>query len=176
MLFIIKSEVTIAIHIHDLLFMCLVLTATTGDTWRYMHELQREERMVRIKRRMLQYNGSMSIGIQLDMWTDTETHTAFACISMTEVEEPSPGMNDPQLWLSSEILSFSVARAIRARRKSPDSCRHVSPVAHRRGVPAKLTPLAGAMDAARVGKRARDASRLSQSLQNAVCRRGAQRF
>ena len=82
--------------------------ATVRRLAEVVQELQREERMVRIKRRMLQYNGGMCIGLQLDMWTDTDTHTAFACISMTEVEEPTPDMDDPQLWLSSEVQSFGV--------------------------------------------------------------------
>ena len=73
-----------------------------------MHELQREERMQRISRRKVQFRNGMCIGLQLDMLTDTNTHTSFACIAMTEVEEPRPGMDDPQLWLSSEILAFSV--------------------------------------------------------------------
>ena len=73
-----------------------------------VHELQREERVQRIARRKVQYKGGVCIGIQLDMWTNTDTHTSYGCISMSEVEEPTPGMHDPQLWLSMEILAFSV--------------------------------------------------------------------
>ena len=72
-----------------------------------VHELQREERMQRIARRKIQFKGGICIGLQLDMWTDSETNTAFACMSMTELEEPQPGTDEPQLWLSSEILAFS---------------------------------------------------------------------
>ena len=71
-------------------------------------ELQRTEFMERMARKRLQFKGQPFIGLQLDMWTDTDTHTAFACISMTEVEEPTPDMDDPQLWLSSEVQSFGV--------------------------------------------------------------------
>ena len=38
-------------------------------------ELQREERMQRIARRKLQFRNGMCVGVQLDMWTDTDTHT-----------------------------------------------------------------------------------------------------
>ena len=48
------------------------------------------------------------MGLQIDMWTDTETHTAFACLSMTSVEEPGSEMIDPQLLLCAEILAFEV--------------------------------------------------------------------
>ena len=64
--------------------------------------------MQRIARRKVQYKMGMCIGIQLDMWTNTDTHTSYGCISMSEIEEPKAGMIDPQLWLSLEILAFSV--------------------------------------------------------------------
>ena len=73
-----------------------------------INELQREERMSRIARMKTQYHQKPCVGIQLDMFTDSDTHTAFGCISFTTVEEPRAGMDDPQLYLSSEILEFEV--------------------------------------------------------------------
>ena len=73
-----------------------------------VHDLQKAERIGRIARRKVQYRGQTCLGIQLDMWTDTDTHTAFACVSATEVQEPQSGMDDPQLFLTSEIIEFCV--------------------------------------------------------------------
>ena len=73
-----------------------------------VYDLQKAERVERIARRKVQYRGQMCLGLQLDMWTNADTHTAYACLSDTEVQEPQPGMADPQFCLVSEILEFAV--------------------------------------------------------------------
>ena len=53
------------------------------------------------------------MGLQLDMWTDTLTHTAYACVTMTTIRDPSDAKADnAQLQLCSEILSFNVFPAV----------------------------------------------------------------
>ena len=53
-------------------------------------ELQREEFMIRMARKRAQFKGNPCIGLQLDMWTDTETHTAFAAISLAQPSRNRP--------------------------------------------------------------------------------------
>ena len=45
---------------------------------RSVHELQLAERISRIKILKQQFKGKPCIGLQLDMWTDSDTHTSFA--------------------------------------------------------------------------------------------------
>lgn len=58
------------------------------------------------------YLGKPHVGIQLDMWTDSDTHVAFACITATTVAEPNQleilqqKHDFPQLYLNSEIIYF----------------------------------------------------------------------
>ena len=70
-------------------------------------ELQRTEFMERMARKRLQFKGQPFIGLQLDMWTDTDTHTAFAAISGTMVEEPMPSMQPQRLWLLTQLNTVS---------------------------------------------------------------------
>ena len=69
--------------------------------------LQAEARRNRIARLNKEYKGGMCVGVQLDMWTDTTTHTAFACATMTYVDEPRKDEGQ-QLWLRSEIIDFGI--------------------------------------------------------------------
>ena len=71
-------------------------------------ELQRLEFMERMARKRLQFKSQPFIGLQLDMWTDTDTHTAFAAVTGTVVEEPTPGMQPQRLWLSTQLIDFAV--------------------------------------------------------------------
>ena len=53
------------------------------------------------------------MGLQLDMWTDTITHTAYGCVTMTTIRDPTDAKADnAQLQLCSEILSFNVFPAV----------------------------------------------------------------
>ena len=49
-------------------------------------DLQNAERMERFEKLKVQYQGKPCVGIQLDCWSDTDTHTSFACLSATEVK------------------------------------------------------------------------------------------
>ena len=64
-------------------------------------ELQFEERQGRIAKLKEEFKGAACVGLQLDMYTDTDTHTCFAVLNMTTVVEPSEEaatkMNVPQL-------------------------------------------------------------------------------
>lgn len=70
--------------------------------------LQTIARHQRISRLTKEFKGSCCIGLQLDMWTDSTTHTAYGCVTMTWVDEPSGQEEVPQLWVRSEILDFNV--------------------------------------------------------------------
>lgn len=59
-----------------------------------IEELQREERRTRLKKYAASFKGHESIGIQMDMWTDTDTHTSFACINVTTIIEPDVETTD----------------------------------------------------------------------------------
>lgn len=88
-------------------------------------ELQNEERKVRYKNLHIQNRGGPCIGLQLDMWTDTNTRISYAGLNGTTVAEPeivftppSTGSEDeseavplnkrPQLRLQSEVIDFDV--------------------------------------------------------------------
>ena len=49
---------------------------------------QREERRGRLKRYAASFKGFECIGLQMDMWTDTETHVAYAALNATTLIEP----------------------------------------------------------------------------------------
>ena len=68
-------------------------------------ELQTKARIRKISLKKKVYKGKQCIGLQLDMWWVTETHTAFAAITMTTVEEPTSASPTAQLWLESERWS-----------------------------------------------------------------------
>ncbi|KAL1524089.1 hypothetical protein AB1Y20_018999 [Prymnesium parvum] len=73
-------------------------------------ELQTEKRRESERSLQAQYKKKPHLGLQLDMWTDTTTHTSFACIIATTVAEPTDRWinkkTKPQLYLSSNIISF----------------------------------------------------------------------
>jgi hypothetical protein len=76
-------------------------------------ELQTIERKARIASLKKQFKNKPCIGLQLDMWTDSDTHTAYGCVTMTTVDEPRSRSEDPaadpeQLWVKSEIIDFDV--------------------------------------------------------------------
>lgn len=77
---------------------------------RCIDEIQTERRRARFKELHKKFAGRPHIGLQLDMWTDSETHTAFACITATVVAEPigvwHSKTEKPQLFLQNEIVSF----------------------------------------------------------------------
>ena len=70
--------------------------------------LQKEERTARISRMTKEFKGGACIGIQLDMWTDSTTHTAYGCVGMTSVVDPTKDEDGAQLWVRSELLDFNV--------------------------------------------------------------------
>lgn len=71
-------------------------------------ELQFEERQSRISVLKKEFKGGPCVGLQLDMWTDSETHAVFAALNMTTVMEPKKPkeMDLPQLLLNKEVLDF----------------------------------------------------------------------
>ena len=71
-------------------------------------ELQDERQQAKIKSLKIMFKGSQCIGLQLDMWSDTETQTAYAALNMTNVEEPKNDGPKAQLYLASECLAFEV--------------------------------------------------------------------
>ena len=71
-------------------------------------ELQKEARIRKIALKKKVYKGKRCIGLQLDMWWDSETQTAFAAVSMTTVEEPISASPTAQLWLESEVVDFEI--------------------------------------------------------------------
>ena len=65
--------------------------------------------MQRIQALKTNFKGLPCIGLQLDMWTDSETHTSFVCVTMTTVCDPRDGKApNAQLYLRSEIVDFNV--------------------------------------------------------------------
>ena len=81
-----------------------------------IHELQTEERDNRYKSLQIEFKGEPCIGLQLDMWTDTNTHISYAGLNGVTVCEPQDGcapstgrkMDVPQLLVRSEVLDFDV--------------------------------------------------------------------
>ena len=71
-------------------------------------ELQKEARMRQIALKQKIYKGKQCLGLQLDMWTDSETQTAFAALMMTTVEEPISDSPTAQLYLMSQIVDFGI--------------------------------------------------------------------
>ena len=71
-------------------------------------ELQFEERIDRISMLKNRYKGGVCVGLQIDMWTDTETHTAFACLSMTTWRSQTA------IWMTRSCFS--------GLRSSPSKC------------------------------------------------------
>jgi hypothetical protein len=70
--------------------------------------LQRQRRVAKFARKKSEFKGRACVGIQIDMWWDSETQTAFAAASATTVEEPSTNTPQSRLKLESEILEFDV--------------------------------------------------------------------
>lgn len=78
-------------------------------------ELQDEEQSTRLLSLQKEFKGGPCIGIQLDMWTDTNTHVAYGgvnCVTVIEpmvMTAPSTGVAKPQqLYAQSEVLDFDV--------------------------------------------------------------------
>ena len=90
-------------------------------------ELQDEEQLARVAALQREFQNGPCIGVQLDMWTDTNTHISYGGVNMTTVREPSPlvftsgstGTPErsradakkkapPQLRVVSEVLDFDV--------------------------------------------------------------------
>ncbi|KAK3257242.1 hypothetical protein CYMTET_33664 [Cymbomonas tetramitiformis] len=73
-------------------------------------ELQQEEQLERLGQVQKENKNGPCIGLQLDMWTDTTTHTSYAGVNATTVIEPCEGskLELPQLLLQSEALDFEV--------------------------------------------------------------------
>jgi hypothetical protein len=77
--------------------------------------------MSRLKLLQMEFKGGPCIGIQLDMWTDTNTHVAYSGVNVVTVREPnaiqftagSTGLakdsaTPPQLYAKSEVLDVDV--------------------------------------------------------------------
>ena len=81
-------------------------------------ELQDEEQLRRVAALQREFKYGPCIGVQLDMWTDPNTHIAYGGVNMTTVREPSTGIAaststakkkaPPQLRVVSEVLDFDV--------------------------------------------------------------------
>ncbi|KAK3241308.1 hypothetical protein CYMTET_48913 [Cymbomonas tetramitiformis] len=74
-------------------------------------ELQREERISRTLRHIGKFNGGPCLGLQLDMWVDTATHTVFAAVTQTTCVVPGPGdeeSDSAQIFLRTEVVDFDV--------------------------------------------------------------------
>ena len=75
-----------------------------------MHCKQTQHRRNRFIKLRAQFKGKPCIGIQLDMWYDSDTHTCMACANATTVEEPTGDAADNDgaaLSLMSEIIEFA---------------------------------------------------------------------
>jgi hypothetical protein len=70
--------------------------------------LQKVKRVQKFRRLKVAYKGGACVGIQLDMWWDSNTGTAYAAVSSTTVEEPRSPSPSAQLLLESEIIAFEV--------------------------------------------------------------------
>ena len=69
--------------------------------------------MVRRRESRKEFGSLPHRGWQLDMWTDTETHTSYACITETDVQEPTHEYlrklrpeQLPQLLLRCGVVAF----------------------------------------------------------------------
>jgi hypothetical protein len=81
-------------------------------------ELQDEEQLGRLTLLQQEFKGGPCIGLQLDMWTDTNTHVAYGGVNAVTVREPkllltagSTGTAKPKLpqfRAQSEVLDFDV--------------------------------------------------------------------
>ena len=71
-----------------------------------IYDLQFEARVKKIQYLKSAFKGEACIGLQLDMWWDPDTQTAYAALMMTNTEEPPGNAPDAQLWLATEILDF----------------------------------------------------------------------
>eukprot|EP00966_Prymnesium_polylepis_P321989 7378260-Prymnesium_polylepis.1 len=71
-------------------------------------ELQKTKRLQKFHRMKVSYKGGACVGIQLDMWWDSNTGTAYGAVMSTTVEEPASQSPNAQLQLQSEILAFEV--------------------------------------------------------------------
>eukprot|EP00966_Prymnesium_polylepis_P176160 4077547-Prymnesium_polylepis.1 len=69
-------------------------------------ELQKAKRLQKFRCLKVVYKGGACVGIQLDMWWDSNTGTAYGAVSSTTVEEPTSRSPNAQLLL--EILAFEV--------------------------------------------------------------------
>ena len=68
--------------------------------------VQKNRRILKIRRLKAQYKGRPCVGLQIDMWWDSDTMTAYAALLMTNVEEPKGNSPNAQLYLESETLAF----------------------------------------------------------------------
>ncbi|KAK3235607.1 hypothetical protein CYMTET_54197 [Cymbomonas tetramitiformis] len=74
-----------------------------------VQQLQKEERVARTARHIKKFKGGQCVGIQLDMWTDTATHTAYAAVTQTTCEDSEDENSDSaELFLRSEVMEFGV--------------------------------------------------------------------
>ena len=73
-------------------------------------DLQLAERQQRLKALTTEFKGFECIGLQMDMWTDRDTHRVFVSLNGTTVVPPSCSteMKAPQLILRDEVLDFAV--------------------------------------------------------------------
>ncbi|KAK3274173.1 hypothetical protein CYMTET_17634 [Cymbomonas tetramitiformis] len=73
-----------------------------------VQQLQKAQRVARTARYIKKFKGGQCVGIQLDMWTDTATHTAYADVTQTTCEDPEDVNGDSaELFLRSEIEKIS---------------------------------------------------------------------
>ena len=84
-----------------------------------MKELMDEERLKRLSALQKEYKGRPCLGLQLNMWTDTNTHVSYAGLNVCTVIEPSAFKGSRtdgskskavthQLYVQSEVLDFNV--------------------------------------------------------------------
>ena len=78
-----------------------------------IEELQSEEQMSRREASRKEFGGLPHRGWQIDMWTDADTHTSYACITDTMVAEPTAEYlrklssdQMAQLLLRGEVVAF----------------------------------------------------------------------
>ncbi|KAK3243146.1 hypothetical protein CYMTET_47179 [Cymbomonas tetramitiformis] len=72
--------------------------------------LQKDGRLQRTDLLIAQFGGKACLDLQLDMWTDSETHTVYAAVTQTMCIDPTedPGSTAAQLFLQSELIDFDV--------------------------------------------------------------------
>jgi hypothetical protein len=56
--------------------------------------LQADERKSRISNLAKEFKGLACVGLQVDMWTGTTTHTAYDCVTMTTTRDPTDAKAD----------------------------------------------------------------------------------